>query len=288
MSPLKLRVDMHEILDAMGAPDGDFVRRYLDLETGRVVPVSDDELVYLETGQRESEPRHLAAAVFEHPHRYSEIPKYAGRDEYELMARFAEGVQDGAVRELLAIALGGKGSFARFREVVFRYPDMKARWFAIRQDAMVKQATGWLTAHGLEPVYDLRVGSGHDAALGAGPRSARKTVRGTSVDLLELLLLGSPAPRPESLRADEGAPAPSGVTLTRSVHAPTPSEARALFESLARDLARYYGMPWNDRYVAASSTFNMERACLRVAGRRVEMRIDVPASVYRLFSPGSL
>jgi hypothetical protein len=51
---------------------------------------------------------------------------------------FARDVDEDDIRAQLDLALEGKGAFRRFREVVFRYPDLKKAWLEKRQQAFLE------------------------------------------------------------------------------------------------------------------------------------------------------
>ena len=264
MASRRLTVDMNAILDAMTGSEVDSVRWFLDLETGEVqMHLSDD----LQAGLDEEETE-VDRLIEENPERYEDIPKYAGHEEYKLMCRFAESVDEDDIRERLDLALQGKGAFGRFRDVVFRYPDLKAKWFAARQEALLKEALDWLDSLDIEPVYDLR----RITPEPAGP-PAQHPSGGPKIGLLDMLLLGAPEGKTELLNGQ----------VLRQLNAHTPSEARALFKHLAREICEYSGVAWRKRFIENTSTFKMERAHLEMEGTSVRLRIEVPPEIWDAF-----
>ena len=117
---------MHDIISAMTTPADYQSEAYLDLQTGEVVTVEDESL----SGVTEDDD---ARRTDEDPDRYAQIPRTESRDQLDLMCRFADTVDEDDIREMLALALRGKGAFGRFRDVVFRYPDLKSRWHAMQE-----------------------------------------------------------------------------------------------------------------------------------------------------------
>jgi hypothetical protein len=264
MQPRKLRVAMDKILDAMTMSEDGPVTFFLDLETGNVESRFRADIVG-ELGEDEDD---FDRRFEEDPDRYKEIPKYGGRDEYNLMCRFADMVDEDDIRERLDVALQGKGAFRRFRDVVFRYPDLKAKWFAMRQDALFKEALERLESLDIEPIYELRPIEREPApapAPGASPTP--------KIGLLDMLLLGAPEGKTELLEAK----------VLRQLDARTPSQARAVFKSLAREICEYHGVAWRKRFIENTSTFDMERAHLQVEGTWVRLWFDVPTEIWKAF-----
>ncbi len=72
------------------------------------------------------------------------------------MRELAESIDEDDVRERVLDALAGKGAFRRFKDVVFRYPDVTARWNALKQERALELALAWLAQHEIQPVYELR------------------------------------------------------------------------------------------------------------------------------------
>jgi hypothetical protein len=118
---------------------------YLDLRTGEVHRVSsfpvdrtDDEL---------SEEAVEEAFAEGHLIRVEPFPSSV---EYGWMAEFTATVKDARLRDLLEVALNGRGAFRRFKDVLADYPGERERWFAFR-DARVREAMReWLDENGIE------------------------------------------------------------------------------------------------------------------------------------------
>ena len=77
------------------------------------------------------------------------VPQADSHDEYNLMVEFAATVRDRHVRELLEVALDGRGAFQRFKKVLARYPKERERWFAFRDEDLRRQIDDWLETVGL-------------------------------------------------------------------------------------------------------------------------------------------
>lgn len=259
-----LRVAMDEILDAMTMSEHDPVRFFLDLETGQVESRFSPDML----GDIDEEDD-FDQRFEDNPERYEEIPRYAGHEEYDLMCRFADSVDEEDIGEMLAVALRGKGAFGRFRDVVFRYPDLKARWFAVRQQALLDAALEWLETLEIEPLYELRRLEAQNA-----PAAPRAMPRATpKISLLDMLLLGAPDGKTELL---------DGRVL-RQLNTRSASEAQGIFRHLARELCEYHGIAWRKRFIENTSRYDIERAHLEVDGATVLLWIDVPPAIWKAF-----
>src|SRR5215475_7565208 len=91
--------------------------------------------------------------------RYVEIPKQESRDGYEDMEDFAETVTNPHLRDLLAVALRGKGAFRRFKDVLLGYPAERERWFSYRADLLHWHIRQWLEQHEIIATNDPPWGS---------------------------------------------------------------------------------------------------------------------------------
>jgi hypothetical protein len=213
MSHRKLHVAMGDILDALTRMRDDPYEYFLDLQTGLVVTVQEDEF----------EEDDAAGAIVTHPERYADIPRLRSDEEYDLMCRFSDSVDDEDIGEKLDLALRGPGAFRRFREVIFGYPDLRTRWLTMRQAALVAEAARWLDSIGIDPRYEL---------LPIEPPAPLQAPSGVppGAGLFDMLLLGAPEGKTELLDG----------RVVRQLSARTPSNARGTFKRLAKDLCRFY------------------------------------------------
>ena len=253
----QLRLDMAALVDALTLPDDAPFTSFLDLREGAVI----------ESGEQEADEDDEGEGVAEltlDPERYAEIPRLEGREEYEIMAAFAGSLDDDELRERFDDALQGKGAFSRFRRVVDRDAALRDAWYAFKQDELIRIARRWLAALEIEPIYEL-------------PRQQKLAVSAPAakpkVGFLELLLLGAPEGKTELLEGQ----------VLRQIHAATPGEARAIFTRVARDLCRYFDLPWRKRFVEGTSRFDVEVAHLTVEAGLVSLRIDVSTVIWKVF-----
>lgn len=237
-------VDLDELIIEMTA--GEAFRgqlAYLDTRTGAIVYVSPDRADGFEVAE------HLAP-----------ILRLEGREQYEVMTRFAAGESEPDTAALLRFALHGKGAFRRFREVLRSHRDLGRRWRAYEASAVRTRAVEWLRSIGIEPVEPTAVRGG------AAARSVAPLGESSVIDLVDLLLRGT----------GDRDPPRSGRT-SRKLHTRSPDHARRVFESLAKDLARLCEVPWPDS-LADRPVFEVGRFSLRCEGASVELQIEDPPS----------
>ena len=86
--------------------------------------------------------------------RYVRIPVIESGEAYETMVDFVETVRDGHLRELLEVALRGKGVFRRFEAVLLNYPAERERWFEFERQRQRAMITVWAREEGLEVAFD--------------------------------------------------------------------------------------------------------------------------------------
>ncbi len=84
------------------------------------------------------------------PDRYVTIPQIETHDAYETMVDFVETVRSDHLRELLSVALRGKGAFRRFKDVLLDYPAERERWFEFESRRERETIEAWVKEQGLE------------------------------------------------------------------------------------------------------------------------------------------
>lgn len=143
---------------------------WLDKRTGEVLFVDSEIARSLERGENLSkastwqhdlieQARRVLRAFGELPGeeteefelgRFVEIPKQESRDAYDDMADFAETVINPHLRDLLAVALRGKGAFRRFKDVLLSYPAERERWFTFETQRRLEVIKEWALEEGVE------------------------------------------------------------------------------------------------------------------------------------------
>lgn len=90
------------------------------------------------------------------PDRYVAIPKRESHEAYEDMADFAETVTNAHLRDLLEVALGGKGAFRRFKDVLLGYPAERERWFEFEERRQREAIEEWAREEDVEISFEVR------------------------------------------------------------------------------------------------------------------------------------
>ena len=148
---------------------------YLDTETGEVVFVEAyavDQLEEMLSGEKALEDIHTAlqaetdlsetdreqlmdAARVESDtsDRYRMIPKQDSRDGYRDMQEYIGSLEDKHLRELLEVAIQGSGTFRRFKDVLYRYPEAQENWFRFRDEREQRRMLDWFISEGFEPEF---------------------------------------------------------------------------------------------------------------------------------------
>jgi hypothetical protein len=70
------------------------------------------------------------------------LPDKFELNEYGLMERFINGLEDGQVKDVLWLAIGGRGAFRRFKDQVIYY-GIDGKWYRFRDEAIKTFATEW-------------------------------------------------------------------------------------------------------------------------------------------------
>jgi hypothetical protein len=71
--------------------------------------------------------------------------------EYGWMEDFAGTLGNARLRDLLEVALAGRGAFRRFKDVLLAYPVEREAWFAFRDGHVRAAARDWLEENGIDP-----------------------------------------------------------------------------------------------------------------------------------------
>ncbi len=148
-------------------------------------------------------------------------------------------------------------------------PDYHGLAETARRERLVTEAITWLAGLGIEPQFELR------PTTPSRPFGRPESDEGEEeIGLYDLLLLGAPGGKTELIR---------GRVLRRFVAA-DPGQARRVFARVARQLAEQHGLAWRRSLVEGSDRFELSRCVLEVAGRQVELTIEMPPTVWDAFT----
>lgn len=156
------------------------------------------------------------------------VPALGTREQYRLMERFAEGVEDGDERTELLEALAGKGAFSRFRSAVAVRRELQQAWYDFRENELERHAREWLAELEIEAPPSRR------RSMPPGPPPVPKEPP-LEVGLVELLLFGDRHADPSAVqtlttaRSRRSAPstsarAPGRTTRCRAPASPAPAQ----------------------------------------------------------------
>jgi predicted nucleotidyltransferase len=175
----RLKVDLAELEAALEDASWEMAH-YLDLETGRVVAITDEtrrelEAIYDETYDPDTEtqvpladvlpardmPEWRKHALLEadqvetgYGSRYVRVPEADSHEGYRDMERFIATVQDERLQEHLWRAIGGRGAFRYFKDVLAEHPRERERWFEFKDARVRQRILEWLESAGIEPIVE--------------------------------------------------------------------------------------------------------------------------------------
>ena len=170
-------VDLSALEDAFDHGSWE-VGHYLDLETGDVVPVTEEvrselqeicsELeegtdperdVASEIGRGDFPPWQKEALLEAHRvdegfgTRYLAIPSVEPSDAYHDIEDCISTVGERPLQERLWRAIGGHKPFRRFKDVLAAHPCEQDRWFQFKSARLRERVLEWLEDEGIEPLF---------------------------------------------------------------------------------------------------------------------------------------
>jgi hypothetical protein len=172
----QLKIDLSELEMAFES-GSELISYYLDIETGEVISVRDEERGLLESiyesyYDEQSETIDWENA-FEKEHvpdwqrellqsadrveagfdsRFITIPSEGSHEGYRDMKAFIATVRSRRLQERLERAIGGRGAFRYFKDVLLDYPTERERWFQFKQERLHQRMLDWLEAHEITPL----------------------------------------------------------------------------------------------------------------------------------------
>jgi hypothetical protein len=153
------------------------VSHYLDVETGEVISVTEEERSVLDRIQEsyyDEQTQNIDwETAFEQEHtpdwerevvqeiyrvdagigtKYILIPAEDSYESYHDMEDFIETVQSEHLQELLDYAIHGKGAFRRFKDVLLNYPEDRELWFKFKRERLQERIIDWLDSEDIKLV----------------------------------------------------------------------------------------------------------------------------------------
>jgi hypothetical protein len=172
----QLKIDFSE-LELAFESGGDMLSFYLDLETGEIISVSEEdqslmtsitrsytdeqtkvidwEKAFQEEGIADwlqEELQKAAQVEADTNNRFLAIPTESSREGYREMEDFIATVSDPRLQERLGGAISGQGAFRNFKNMLLNYPAERQRWFQFKRDRLHQYILDWLDEQGIEPI----------------------------------------------------------------------------------------------------------------------------------------
>jgi hypothetical protein len=133
---------------------------HLDTETGEVFMFGPD-IPAFDVAPRHDDPDWIKESHAKQVEvwndtsgRYLHIPGADSREGWQDMDKFIATVEDEALRERLAYAIGGRGAFRRFKDKLAEDLDERRRWFDFKRTRTHQRIRDWLMGEGFELVVD--------------------------------------------------------------------------------------------------------------------------------------
>jgi hypothetical protein len=168
----ELKVDLGA-LELAFSSDNEFMSAYFDAETGkthfleagllsRIDEEDPDEPVEaMASGPNEDDLSLARQIVDSWGTRFHPVPCQDSREGYRDMERFIATVKNEHLRDLLEVAINGRGVFRRFKDVLLNYPDERQRWFDFQSDRERRRIVAWLESIGISPIDPIHTPSVH-------------------------------------------------------------------------------------------------------------------------------
>ena len=156
----QLKVDMSGLTGAF--EDASWENNYyLDSETDEVIVLTDDVLRYVDEPPDHPLPEWQGEWVKQAEEvwadrggRYISVPQADSLTAYGDMEDFIDTVEDEHLRELLWVAIQGRGAFRRFKDVLAAHPRERERWFEFSDARLRQRILDWLEFEGIEPIIE--------------------------------------------------------------------------------------------------------------------------------------
>ncbi|MGH7801737.1 MAG: UPF0158 family protein [Nitrososphaerales archaeon] len=148
---MPIPVKLSEIILGMES-QSDEMHSYLDIKTGEVVTVSDEEFSAANNNEPlenfpewQRENIELAREILE-PDDYLQLPDKFEINEYHILEKFCLSINDEELREQMYYSIKGSGAFRRFKENI-RKCGIEDDWYRFRDAKMKEVAMEWCEYH---------------------------------------------------------------------------------------------------------------------------------------------
>ena len=149
---MPVTVSLQDVVDAMDTPNDQW-ESFLNPDTGEIVSVSAEDRSALETDdpealpewQRQAQPKIQEALESD---RFLRLPSQFEIDEWSIMERFAQSLDEPKLTDQLLDAIHGSGAFRLFRQSIRRL-GIEDDWYRFREESLRTIAREWLATHGI-------------------------------------------------------------------------------------------------------------------------------------------
>jgi Uncharacterised protein family (UPF0158) len=170
----KLNIEMSDLEMAFDS-SGEMTNYYLDIETGDVLSITDEDNRLLEQRSENYYDEETRAMDWEKAFqektipewqrdmllkadqieanfssRYIAIPSAEAGEGYRDMEAFIPTVCNPHLQERLDRAISGRGAFRYFKDVLLEYPKEREHWFHFKQERLQQRILDWLEAEEIE------------------------------------------------------------------------------------------------------------------------------------------
>jgi predicted nucleotidyltransferase len=202
MAAKRLRVDLPGLMAAFEDASWE-TSYYLDRETGEVILLTSEELGYVDEPPDWPLPEWQQEAVkqaekiwLDGGKRYLHVPDADSREGYGDMEDFIATVEDEHLRQLLWVAINGRGAFRRFKDILYDHSRERNRWFSFGDAQVRRRVLDWLESEGIEPIIgapeaseeeELESPSDRDLCLAEALAFVRQAIQMPGVERIALL-----------------------------------------------------------------------------------------------------
>ena len=150
-----VKVKLMDIIDDIDFQT-DYDQSYLNIKTGKVVRISDEEFSYAEgedddldyIPEWQEENIEIAKQIL-NTDDFIKLPDKFDLDEYRLMEKFSLSQPDERVREDIYYGIKGRGAFRRFKDKIYHY-GIADQWFEYRASEIRELAIFWCEQNNIE------------------------------------------------------------------------------------------------------------------------------------------
>lgn len=151
---MEIVVDLDEIIQGLEC-QSDEMKSFLNLKTGKVVSITDDDLRAAEDDEPieefpdwQQEDIRIAQEILEENY-YIALPSKYDIHEYNIMEKFSLSIDNNKLQDIMYSSIKGSGAFRRFKDNINRY-HIAEDWYKYRDEAIKRMAIEWCKENGIK------------------------------------------------------------------------------------------------------------------------------------------